>query len=85
MWPSAHAQLSTAVENNISSLHERFEHYISVLATGPEVRGFKLCSGGVFLRAIKICSSPSFEEEVKPEAPLRKTLQHVKYHLQVWK
>jgi hypothetical protein len=51
---------------------------ISVRDTGPKGRGFK--SGRVygFLRAIKIRSSPSFGWEVKPEAPCRKILRHVK-------
>jgi hypothetical protein len=31
-----------------------------------------------FLRAIKIYSIPSFGGEVKPEAPCRKILRHVK-------
>jgi hypothetical protein len=45
---------------------------VSVLATGPKGRGFLLA------RAIKIRSTPSFGWEVKPEAPCRKILQHVK-------
>jgi hypothetical protein len=49
----------------------------SVLAIGLKVHGFKpgQCDG--YLRAIKIRSTPSFTEEVKPEAPCRKLLWHV--------
>jgi hypothetical protein len=39
---------------------------LSVLASGPKVRGFKLGLGDVILRAIKIRSTPSFGGEVKP-------------------
>jgi hypothetical protein len=51
---------------------------VSMLATGPKDRGFKLGRGNGFLRAIKIRSTPSFGWEVKPEVPCRKILQHVK-------
>jgi hypothetical protein len=51
---------------------------VSVFATGVTVRRFKLDQGDGFLTAIKIRSMPSFEGEVKPEAPCRKILQHVK-------
>jgi hypothetical protein len=51
---------------------------VSVLATGLMCCGFKPCQGDGFLRAIKICSTPSFGWEVKPEAPCRKILRHVK-------
>jgi hypothetical protein len=50
---------------------------VSVLATGPKGRGFKPGRGDGFLRAIKICSTPSFGWEVKPEVPCRKILRHV--------
>jgi hypothetical protein len=50
---------------------------VSVLATGPIGRGFKPDRGDGFLRKIKICSTPCFGSEVKPEAPHRKIL-HVK-------
>jgi hypothetical protein len=50
----------------------------SVLVTGPKGRGFKSGRGDGFLRAIKIRSTPSFGWEVKPEAPCRKILRHVK-------
>jgi hypothetical protein len=40
---------------------------VSVLTIGPKVRGVKPDRGDGFLRAIKICSTPSFVEEVKPE------------------
>jgi hypothetical protein len=41
---------------------------VSVLATGPKVHGFKPGRGDGLLRAIKICSTPFFGEEVKPKA-----------------
>jgi hypothetical protein len=42
---------------------------VSVLATGPKVRGFKPDG---FLRVIKICSTTSFGGEVKPSVPCRR-------------
>jgi hypothetical protein len=39
---------------------------VSVLAIGSKVRGFKPIREQWILRAIKIRSTPSFEEEVKP-------------------
>jgi hypothetical protein len=51
---------------------------VSVLAIRPKVRGFIPGRGDGFLRAMKICSTFSFGEEVKPEAPCCKILQHVK-------
>jgi hypothetical protein len=51
---------------------------VSVLATGPKVRGFEPGRGDGFLRAMKIHSTPSFGWEVKPEVPCRKILRHVK-------
>jgi hypothetical protein len=50
---------------------------VSVLATGPNGRGFKLGRDDGFLRAI-IRSTPSFGWEVKPEVPCLKILRHVK-------
>jgi hypothetical protein len=41
---------------------------VSVLAIGPNVRGFKLGCGDGFLQALKIRSTPSFGGEVKPSA-----------------
>jgi hypothetical protein len=41
---------------------------VRVFAIGPKVRRFKPSRGDVFLRVIKIHSTPSFEEEVKPKA-----------------
>jgi hypothetical protein len=40
---------------------------VSVLATGPKGRRFKLGRGEGFLRAIEIRSTPSFGREVKPK------------------
>jgi hypothetical protein len=51
---------------------------VSVLATGPKSCGFEPGQGDGFLRVIKICSTPSFGCEVKPEVPCRKILRHVK-------
>jgi hypothetical protein len=42
---------------------------VSVLATGPKVRGFKPGRGDGFLSAIKIRSTTSFGLEVKREGP----------------
>jgi hypothetical protein len=55
----------------------------SVVAIGPKVRGFKTGRGNGFLRAIEIHSTHSFVEEVKPLAPTRKILRHVKDHFEV--
>jgi hypothetical protein len=54
---------------------------VSVIATGPKGRGFKLRRGDGFLRVIKVHSTPSLGWEVKPEVPCRKILQHVKDQL----
>jgi hypothetical protein len=56
---------------------------VSVLAIGPKVRGFKPGRDDEFSRAIKIRSTPSFGWEVKPPAPCRKILRHVKGYLDV--
>jgi hypothetical protein len=56
---------------------------VSVLATGPEGHGFEPGQGDGFLRVIKICSTPFFGWEVKPEVPCRKILQHIKELLKV--
>jgi hypothetical protein len=51
---------------------------VSVLATGPKVRGFKAGRGDGFLRAIQIRSTVFLGGAVKPSAPCRKILRHVK-------
>jgi hypothetical protein len=51
---------------------------VSVLTTGPKGHGFKSDRGNGLLRAIKICNTPYFRQEVKPEAPCHKFLWHVK-------
>jgi hypothetical protein len=51
---------------------------VIVLATGPKGCGFKPSRGDGFLRTIKIRSTPSFRWEIKPEAPCRTILRHVK-------
>jgi hypothetical protein len=51
---------------------------VSVLAITPKIRGFKPADNDGFLRAIKICNTPSFGGEVKPSSPCRKILRHVK-------
>jgi hypothetical protein len=40
----------------------------SVLAIQLQARGFILAENDRFLRAIKICSTPSFGRQVKPDA-----------------
>jgi hypothetical protein len=50
---------------------------VSVLVTGPKSRGFKPGRGDEFVRATKICSTPSFGWEVKPEVPCLKVVRHV--------
>jgi hypothetical protein len=51
---------------------------VSVLATGPKGRGFEPSQGDGLLRAIKICSTPSFGWEVNMEDPCHKILWCVK-------
>jgi hypothetical protein len=50
---------------------------VSVLTIGPKGHRFKPSQGDGFLRTIKICSTPSFAGEVKPEAPHCNFLWHV--------
>jgi hypothetical protein len=45
---------------------------VSVLATGPKVRGFKPGRGRWILRVIKYRSTTSFGGEVKPSVPCRR-------------
>jgi hypothetical protein len=49
-----------------------------VFSIGPNVRVFKPSRGNGLLRATEIRSKSSFGREVKPEAPCRKILRHVK-------
>jgi hypothetical protein len=79
-------------DGNWSEMAQETEYFISemrhfisswkllccMLAIGPKVRGCRLRWGDGYLRAIKIRSTPSFEEEVNPEAPCRKILRRVK-------
>jgi hypothetical protein len=58
---------------------------VSVLAIGPKVRGFKPNHDDGFLRATKICNTPSFGGEVKPLGPGRKNLRYVRTHFEVLK
>jgi hypothetical protein len=51
---------------------------VRVLAIGPKVHGFKPSLGKGFLSVIKICNTPSFGEEERPETPGHKILQRVK-------
>jgi hypothetical protein len=51
---------------------------VSILAIIPMVCGFKTGRDDGFLGTIQIRSTPSFGEKVKPEAPRRKILRHVK-------
>jgi hypothetical protein len=48
-----------------------------MLAIRPKVLGFIPGRGDGFLRAIKVCSTPFFEREVKQEATYYKILLHV--------
>jgi hypothetical protein len=54
-----------------------------VMAIGHKVGEFKPCRGQCTLRAIRILSMTSFGEEVKPSAPCRKILRHVKNPFEV--
>jgi hypothetical protein len=51
---------------------------VRVLAIQSKVCGFKPSQGDGFLRAIKICTTPSFRGEMRPEAPYHEILRHVK-------
>jgi hypothetical protein len=50
---------------------------VSVLASGPNGRGFKPGRGDGFLRVIKFRSTTSFGLEVKPSAPCREIFRNV--------
>jgi hypothetical protein len=56
---------------------------VSVLAIGPKDSGFEPDQGDGFLREMKICSTPTFGLEVKPEVPCHNILWHVKDLLEV--
>jgi hypothetical protein len=58
---------------------------VSILDNGPEVRRFKPGRERRFIRAIKIICTTSFGGKVKPSAPCRKILRHVKEPSEVWK
>jgi hypothetical protein len=45
---------------------------VSVLATGPKVRGFKPRPRSMDFKGDKIRSTPSFGGEVKPSVPCRR-------------
>jgi hypothetical protein len=45
---------------------------VSVLATGPKIRGFKPGRGRWIFKCDKIRSTPSFGGEVKPSVPCRR-------------
>jgi hypothetical protein len=51
---------------------------VSVLAVRLKACGLKLGRNDGFLRAIKICRTPSYGWEIKPEVPCRKILRHIK-------
>jgi hypothetical protein len=51
---------------------------VNVLAVGPKVRGCRPGRGRWILRAIKIRSTTSFGEVIKPSVPYRKILWQVK-------
>jgi len=48
------------------------------LPLDPRLAGSNPAEDDGFLKATKICSTTSFEEEVKPSAPCREILWHVK-------
>jgi hypothetical protein len=56
-----HALLCTAVKCCVScaSFSDLGDVVVNVLATGPKGCGFESSQGDGFLRAIKICSTPS--------------------------
>jgi hypothetical protein len=51
---------------------------VSVLANGPKARAFKPGRSDGYLKLMKIGSKPSFGGELKPSAPWRKILRHIK-------
>jgi hypothetical protein len=57
---------------------------VNVLVTGSNGCGFRPGRSYRFLMAIKVCSTPSFGLEVKPEAPCHKILWHVKEPCVEW-
>jgi hypothetical protein len=58
---------------------------VTVLVIGPKVRGIKPGPGRcIFSRVIEIRRTTSFGGEVKPSAPCRKILRHVKDPCGVW-
>jgi hypothetical protein len=57
---------------------------VSVLSLDPRFAGSNPAVGDGILGAITICSTPSFGGEVKPSAPCREILRHVKELFEVW-
>jgi hypothetical protein len=51
---------------------------VSVLATGPKVRGFEPCQSDGFLRDINTRSTPSSRMGIKAGGPCSKILRHVR-------
>ena len=45
---------------------------VIILATGPEVRGFRTGQGRWIFQSVKILRMPSFGKEVKPWVPCRR-------------
>jgi hypothetical protein len=80
------------VTNPICALHIRTnptlsrlgDVVVSVLVTRPKGRGFKPGRGDGFLIERKIRSTSSLIWDVKPEAPCRKILRHVKDPCVAW-
>jgi hypothetical protein len=56
---------------------------VTMLAIGPKFSEFEPSWGDGFLRAIKIRSMTSSGGELKPSAPIRNILRHVKNHCKV--
>jgi hypothetical protein len=51
---------------------------VSVFSLHPRLAGSNLAEGDGFLRATKICSTPSFGGKINPLARCRKILRRVK-------
>jgi hypothetical protein len=69
---------TTTITTTTSSRSRLGGVVVSVLAAGPKGHRLKPGWGDGFLGAIKICSTPYFGWELKPEVPCRKILRHVK-------
>jgi hypothetical protein len=57
---------------------------VVIVPLDPSSAGWNPAKGNGFLRAIKKHRTPSFEGDVKPSAPFRNILQHVKLLCRLW-